>query len=94
MRELMETLATEAELNDVVAYPGMVQVEDDHRVLMGRHGDESDQEETYSYMDELVMASEDNADIFGPDAVNDNATDSIKNTVMFKPAAEDYDAVR
>ncbi len=31
--DLMETLVTEAKLNTVVDYPGMVDVKDDHRVL-------------------------------------------------------------
>ena len=67
-KDLMETLATEAELNTVVAYPGMVQVEEDHITRDVRQGEESEEEETYSFMDELVMASEDNADIFGEEA--------------------------
>jgi hypothetical protein len=81
-RELMEMLATEAELNNVVGYPGMVQVEDDHRVLPVRQGDESDEEETFSYMDELVMVSEDNADMFGPEAVNDDTIDGMENAFI------------
>jgi hypothetical protein len=57
MRKLIETLVTEAELNTVVAYPGMVEVEDNHRMLAVRQGDESEEEVTYAYMNELIMAS-------------------------------------
>ena len=54
-RDLMETLAMEAELNTVVAYPRMVEAEDDHRQIFLVRRDESDEEETYSYIDELVI---------------------------------------
>ena len=93
----METLATEAELNNVVAYPGMVEVEEDHRVAAVRGGEESDEEETYSYMDELVMASEDNADIFGAEAqdnaeaqddeaANGGVESGVQDAIIFEPA--------
>ena len=48
LREPIETVATEAELNTVVAYPGMVEVEDNHRMLAVRQGDESEEEVTYA----------------------------------------------
>ena len=89
----MEMLATEAELNNVVAHPGMVQVDDDNRVLPVRQGDESDEEETHSYMDELVMVSKDNANIFGPEAVNEDAIDNMENAFICEPMAESNDAV-
>ena len=60
---------------------------------MVRQGDESEEEETYSYIDELVMASKDNADIFGADVEKNNATDGIDNAVIFEPAAENNDDV-
>ncbi len=60
---------------------------------MVRQGDESEEEETYSYIDELVMASKDNADIFGADVEKNNATDGIDNAVIFEPAAENNDTV-
>ncbi len=41
-------------------------------------------------MDELMMTSKDNADIFGPEAENDDATDGMENAVM---SAENIDAV-
>ena len=73
----METLAMGAKMNTVVAYSGMVQV-----------GDESDEEETYSYMDELgMMASEGNTDIFGTVGEINESTEEMKTDLEVTPAA-------
>ena len=90
-RDLMEMLVTKAKLNTVAAYPAMVDVEDNHRVTLVRQGDESDEEETFSYMDELVMATEDSADIFGTEDENNEATEEINNAIIFGTEAENND---
>ncbi len=56
-----------------------------------RQGDKSDEEETYSYMDELVMAIKDNTDIFGTEGVElvDEISASDKGTNNINQATEE-----